>query len=144
MSGATTLGIVGGCFIGLLSAYFMLSPFMAATRTVGALPIDAASIVTLRGLVESVDVTQREITILVVYPGFPEIRAPFRIPFDAVKNFANVSIPVSIGNRNNSPTPRYDISKAEEGQLAEIRLRRAPGPFRVLSLVVNKPLPENL
>ncbi|TSC60965.1 MAG: hypothetical protein Athens041674_918 [Parcubacteria group bacterium Athens0416_74] len=144
MSGVTTLSILCGCIIGLLSAYLVLSPFMTTVGTVGTLPMDATSIVTLRGLVESVDVTEREITIIVMYPGFPGARAPFRIPFDAVRNFANVSIPASAGKQNDAPSPRYDISKTEKGQLAEIRLRRTPGPFRVISLVVNKPLLENL
>lgn len=113
--------------------------------TVGGLPPKSAtSIISIRGIVESVDLTQREITILVAYPGFPEARAPFRISFDAVNNFANVSIAESTSTLDRAQTPRYDISKTQGGLLALIRLQRDPGPFRVLSLVVNKPLPENL
>lgn len=145
MRGTTILSITCGCIIGLLGTYVIVPSYIETTGTVrGSPPKDATSIVTLRGIVESVDLTAREITILVAYPGFPEARAPFRISFEAVNNYANVSIPKGADNRKDASNPRYDISKTQKGQLALIRLQRDPGPFRILSLVVNKPLPENL
>lgn len=144
MHSATVLGMLAGCVIGFLSAYVLMSPFMEAARgRESVLQFDATEVLVVRGLVEEVDTAAREITIRVSYPGFSGEKALFRIPFARVFNFANAAIEKSAGD-DGVTGPRYDVSSAQKGQLATLRLLRSPGPFRVLGLYTSVPRVENL
>jgi hypothetical protein len=144
MRSVTAVSIIGGCIVGLLSAYVFMTPFIEETQQrESILQFDATEILTVRGLVEEVDTAAREITIRVSYPGFSGEKALFRFPFAAVSNFANAPMEREAGN-DGAAGPRFDISTAQIGQLTTIRLLRTPGAFRVLSLVVTVPRVENL